>query len=103
MTFAVLVTVVAARGGSRRSVERTVIATCAVVVCVALGHGLAEAKYAFGVLPIQAPGVRFLPIVNNNHLSALLLLALPMLIGRAVDATREAERWDEGGRWKPSR
>ena len=96
VTFAVLATLATKHGASRRQVERLVVIVSAGVMTTALAHGLAGARAAFGVLPIQADGIRYLPLVNENHLAALIVLLMPVLIGRAVTASREAERWVAG-------
>ncbi len=96
VTFAVLATLATKHGASRRQVERLVVIVSAGVMATALAHGLAGARAAFGVLPIQADGIRYLPLVNENHLAALIVLLMPVLIGRTVTASREAERWVAG-------
>ncbi|MFT4625645.1 MAG: tetratricopeptide (TPR) repeat protein [Myxococcota bacterium] len=92
LTFAVLMTVVGVRGASRRRVERGIVIVSAVVVATALVHGLGGLDRAFGIIPVQASGVHYLPLVNDNHLSALLVLVLPTLVGRTCDAQDETER-----------
>jgi len=84
-------------------VERGLLLGAGLLVVLAFGHVAAGATSVLGVVPVETERSPFYaPLVNPNHLGALLVLVLPAVAGAAGDRwvhrSRRPLRWE----WLPA-
>ncbi len=90
---AILVAYLAARAHALSERRDWVLAavgiSAATMALVALGHRLANATQVFGLYePVYAGSRLLAPLMNENHLAGFMALAVPVLVGLAIDANR---------------
>lgn len=85
--------VASALAGSKvgRSQLAWLVILTGIVLCVlTLGHSLAGARRVFGVYePVRDTHQPLGPLINTNHLAAVVALALSLSLGKLLDARRE--------------
>jgi tetratricopeptide (TPR) repeat protein len=75
--------------GRRARASATVVvpSVAAVLAAVAFAHAVSGADAAFGVVPVRSEAGRlYLPLVNPNHLAAVMTALLPVCLDRALSA-----------------
>jgi len=84
-TFACTVGIWACARRSRTRLEMLAVCLCLTIVTVTATHAIMGAQSVMGLVPTTASmRTMFLPFVNQNHLGALLVMLLPIVLATAT-------------------